>query len=88
MLEMKRFAEARGFKATGYRGLSIDNLSKLRWVIVPLEVFGGGMHFAVVVGVNGPVVDLADPCFGRRRTTVSYLTKRWYHGLALVIQSR
>jgi predicted double-glycine peptidase len=88
MLEMKRYAEARGFRASGYRNMSIDDISKLRWVIVPIEKRSGEAHFVVVVGIRGRTVELADPAFGRYRASRSRFTKLWRDGLALVIQAR
>jgi hypothetical protein len=88
MLEMKRYAEARGFRASGYRGMTVDDISPLRWIIVPIEKQSGEAHFVVVVGIQGGTVDIADPSFGRHRISLSRFTKYWRDGLALVIQTR
>jgi predicted double-glycine peptidase len=68
--------------------MTVDDISPLRWIIVPIEKQSGEAHFVVVVGIQGGTVDIADPSFGRYRISLSRFTKYWRDGLALVIQTR
>src|SRR5690242_19372451 len=47
LLDMKRYAEGRGLRAEGYRGLSLDELLRLKSPIIPIDLHGDP-HFVVV----------------------------------------
>src|SRR5262245_36021349 len=64
-LDMKRYAEGRGLRAEGYRGLSLEELLRLKSPIVPIDLHGDP-HFVVVRGARGDRIELADPAFGNR----------------------
>jgi predicted double-glycine peptidase len=85
MLDLKRFAEARGFRGVGYGALGLDDLARFHWPIVPLRQAGGSAHFVVVVAVDADGVDVADPAFGRYRMATTKFAERWREGRALVI---
>lgn len=84
LLDMKRFAESRGFKAEGYRGLTTEDLVRMSSTIVPIEEYGRP-HFVVVRGKRGDTLDIADPAYGNRRMTVEQFQKVWRDGIAFAI---
>jgi hypothetical protein len=73
-----------GFQATGYGGLSLDELVGLAPVIAPIRVFGFG-HFVVVRGRMGDRLLLADPAFGNRTMTEREFRRAWTSGVGFVI---
>jgi uncharacterized protein len=85
LLDLKRFAEGRGYRATGYRQLSYDDLLKLDTPIVPIETKGYS-HFVVVRGIRGNRVHLADPAFGNRIITVPAFKRAWLGGFGFVLR--
>ena len=63
LLDLQKLAIERGHKAEGFR-LHIDQLSRIeRPVIVFIKPFGYA-HFAVLRGIRGDRVHLADPSLG------------------------
>jgi uncharacterized protein len=84
-LDLKRYAESRGYKATGYRQLRFDDLIRLDSPIVPIQSKGYS-HFVVYRGVRDQRVYLADPAFGNRTMTVSAFRRAWLGGLGFVVR--
>jgi len=85
MLDMKHFVETRGFKGTGYKGLSFEDLLTLDAPIVPID-FQGNPHFVVVRGLNGDgEVHLADPAFGNHAISAEKFKSVWKDGIAFVV---
>ncbi|HEX7128078.1 MAG TPA: C39 family peptidase [Thermodesulfobacteriota bacterium] len=85
LLDLKRFAESRGYRATGYRGLTIEDLTALEApAIVPVRV-KGYEHFVVVRGVRGDRVHLADPAFGNLTLRRDQFRRVWYDGIGFVV---
>jgi predicted double-glycine peptidase len=76
LLDLKRYAEARGFKADGYAGMSLDDLVKLGPAIVAV-ILDRYPHFVVFRGRSGDRVLLADPAFGNRSVEVEVFEKAW-----------
>jgi uncharacterized protein len=87
LLDMKRFAESRGYAAEGYRGLGLEELLAMRSPIVPIEEFGNP-HFIVVRGKRGGEIDIADPAFGNRRMTEKRFREAWRDGIGFVLERR
>jgi len=84
LLDMKRFAESRGYAATGYRNLSLEELLAMRSPIVPIDEYGDP-HFVVVRGRRDGKVELADPAFGNRSMSVERFTSVWKEGIGFVV---
>jgi predicted double-glycine peptidase len=76
LLDLKQFVQRRGLSADGYSGLTIDDLTGLGAVIVPIQV-NGFSHFVVFRGISGDRVLLADPAYGNRTMQVGYFTSIW-----------
>jgi predicted double-glycine peptidase len=85
LLDMKRFAESRGYTAAGYRNLSVDQLLQMRSPIVPIEEYGNP-HFVVVRGMLGRDLDIADPAFGNRRMPVERFREVWKDGIGFIVE--
>lgn len=84
LLDLKRYAEARGFRADGYLNVSLDDLAHFRTAIVPVD-FEGYPHFVVFRGRNGDRVLIADPAFGNRSVEVEHFQKAWQK-MAFVVE--
>jgi uncharacterized protein len=84
MLDLKRFAEDRGYRATGYSGLALSDLVALGPAIVPIRI-PHGRHFVVFRGVDGGRVLLSDPAAGPRSMTVAGFEDVWldHEGFAI-----
>jgi predicted double-glycine peptidase len=76
LLDLKRYAEARGFQAEGYSGMSLADLEKLGPAIVQV-ILDRYPHFVVFRGREGNRVLIADPAFGNRSVEVEVFEKAW-----------
>lgn len=76
LLDLKRYAEARGFQAEGYLDLDLDELAELGPAIVPV-IFHGYPHFVVYRGRVADRVLIADPAFGQRAVEVVTFADAW-----------
>lgn len=76
MLDMKRFLEARGLAADGYR-LSLDELAALRQPTIALITIGRYRHFIVVKGMTADRVLIGDPALGLRSVAREDFAKLW-----------
>jgi predicted double-glycine peptidase len=83
LLDLKLCAERMGYQATGVK-LSYASLPKLKGpVLVHLER-EDYRHFAILKGVRGDRIFLADPSRGNLRISVDRFAKEW-SGIALVL---
>jgi predicted double-glycine peptidase len=85
LLDLKRFAQARGYTAEGFSGMSLQDLiAQKSSVITPIH-FKGFDHFVVVKGVVGDRILLADPGFGNVTMRTTRFTKMWKSGIVFII---
>ncbi|HZY63088.1 MAG TPA: C39 family peptidase [Edaphobacter sp.] len=85
LLDLKHFAQARGYTAEGFSGMSLDELAAEKSsVIVPIH-FKGFDHFVVVKGVVGDRVILADPGFGNVTMKAGRFMKIWKNGIVFIV---
>ncbi|GGG68488.1 C39 family peptidase [Edaphobacter dinghuensis] len=85
LLELKQFAQARGYTAEGFSGMSIEDLAaEDSWVITPIH-FKTFDHFVVVKGVVGDRVILADPGFGNVTMKTTRFANIWKNGIVFVV---
>jgi len=85
LLELKRFAQARGYSAEGFSGMSLEDLAAEKaWVITPIH-FKTFDHFVVVKGIVGDRIILADPGFGNVTMKTTRFAKIWKNGIVFVI---
>jgi uncharacterized protein len=87
LLDLKRFAESRGFSAEGYRDLSLEELLQFNSPIVPISVHGYP-HFVVVRGMQDGEIALADPAFGNRTMSSEKFLAAWREGIGFVVHGR
>lgn len=87
LLDLKRFADSRGYRGIGYRDLSIEDLVKFGPTIVPIRVHGYN-HFVIFRGLEDGHVLLADPAFGNRRMTLDRFKTAWLQNLGFVVARR
>jgi len=84
LLDMKRFAESRGYAAAGFRNVTVEELLRLENPIVPISEYGDP-HFVVVRGLRDGKVDVADPGYGNRVMSIERFTAAWKEGIAFVV---
>lgn len=85
MLDMKRYAEERGYRALGFRGLGFDDIRYFDGPIVPVD-FNGYNHYVVLKGVTPDgEVHIADPAFGNRTISRETFEEGWMDGMAFVM---
>lgn len=85
LLDLKHFAQARGYSAEGFSGMTLQDLiAQKSSVITPIH-FKGFDHFVVVKGIVGDRILLADPGFGNVTMRTSRFTKMWKNGIVFII---
>lgn len=85
LLDLKHFAEARGYTAEGFSDMSLEELARqTSWVIVPVRLKGFD-HFVVVKGVLGDRIFLADPGFGNVTMKTFRFKEIWKNGIVFIV---
>jgi predicted double-glycine peptidase len=85
LLDLKHFAEARGYHAEGFSGMTIEDLALEKTsVITPIRAKGVD-HFVVVKGIVAGHVILADPGFGNMTMRVDQFQSLWKNGIVFVV---
>lgn len=85
LLDLKRFAQARGYHAEGYTGMSIEELASQKTaVIVPIRLKGFD-HFIVVRKITNGRVIIADPGFGNLTMRVDRFQTLWKEGIVFIV---
>jgi uncharacterized protein len=85
LLNMQEFAEARGYDANGYGGMSFNDLLNFIPSIVPVK-FHGYDHFVVVRAVRDGEVVFADPAYGRRTMSIADFDRAWEQKLVFAVR--
>jgi uncharacterized protein len=85
LLDMKHFAQARGYNAEAFSGMTIEDLAREKTsVITPIRSKGVD-HFVVVKGFVAGHVLLADPAFGNMTMRVDQFQSLWKNGIVFEI---
>ncbi|HEY4011266.1 MAG TPA: C39 family peptidase [Acidobacteriaceae bacterium] len=85
LLDMKHFAQARGYSAEGFSDMSMQELADQKSpVIVPIRLKGFD-HFVVVKGVLADRVFLADPGFGNETMKTDRFQHLWKNGIVFIV---
>lgn len=85
MLDMKHYAEERGYRGIGFRGLHLEDISYFDGPIVPVKLHGYN-HYVVFKGLTADGrVRIADPAFGNRTLNKKRFTEAWVNGMAFVM---
>jgi predicted double-glycine peptidase len=87
LLEMKWFAEKKGYVATGYRINDVNNLNKLKIPAITVVKVRGYAHFVVIKGVADGQVFIADPAFGNRSRPLEGFDREWNKVILVVLHS-
>jgi hypothetical protein len=85
LLEMKHFAEQRGYVSAGYRINDVKNLAKLKVPAITLITVRGYAHFVVIKGIAQGQVFLADPAFGNRSRPIDSFANEWNNVILVVL---
>lgn len=86
MLDMKRYLEARGYQADGFR-MPLDSLrEKVRLPMIVLLNIEGFRHFVLIKGISEDEVLIGDPARGLKIYSYSKFSEYW-DGTAFVIRS-
>ena len=83
LLDLKKIAEHYGFRAQGFK-LKKEQLKLLKGPVLIFFKPFGYEHFAVLKGVKGDRVYIADPSRGHYRDAIYRFTKEWT-GITLVL---
>ena len=85
LFDLKRFAQALGYRAEGYGGLTLEDLDVLAMpAIVPVRIHGLD-HFVVLRDIIGGHVVIGDPAFGNLTMPVKRFKQIWKGGIAFVV---
>lgn len=87
LLELKRFAEQRGYVAAGFRIDDVKNLSRLKVPAIALVRVRGYAHFVVIKGIAAGQVFIADPAFGNRSRPLESFDREWNNVILAVLHS-
>src|SRR5688572_12673062 len=85
LLDMKRYAESRGFAANGYAELTLEKLARAAPMIVPVNLDGYD-HFVVFRGVHAGRAILADPAYGNRSVPLERFESAWNGGIGFRVR--
>jgi predicted double-glycine peptidase len=85
MLDMKRYASERGYRATGFRGMEFEDIRYFDVPIIPVN-FHGYNHYVVFRGMTPDgQVRIADPAYGNRTLSREKFEAAWIDGIAFVM---
>jgi hypothetical protein len=85
LLDMKHFAQARGYTAEGFSDMSLEELAAEKSaVIVPIRLKGFD-HFIVVKGILADRVFIADPGFGNVTMKTDRFKRLWKNGIVFIV---
>ncbi len=87
LLDLKRYAEGRGFTADGYGNMTLRDLTETGPAIVPITLRGLN-HFVVFRGIQGDRVLLADPGWGNRTMQVPNFLEVWNTRVAFAVSRK
>ncbi|MBU1172409.1 MAG: C39 family peptidase [Proteobacteria bacterium] len=87
LLDMKKFVNALGYEANGYKGNLEDLTDSEFWpCIVPIKIFEY-RHFVVVKGVHQGHIFIADPWRGHSSYTLAQFEELWFENVMFVVSS-
>jgi predicted double-glycine peptidase len=87
LLDLKRFSQAIGYEAVGYK-MDMDFLKELNSpVLVPIK-FKNYRHFVVIKGVIDDRVFFADPAAGNMTMKTNRFSMIWQDGIGLVFTGK
>jgi predicted double-glycine peptidase len=87
MLELKHYAESRGYVSAGFKIAEVESLRKLEVPVLSLMTIRGYKHFVVLKGIEGDQVYVADPAFGNRSLSMEQFAEEWEHVVLVVLHA-
>ena len=85
LYDLKKYAESKGYKVTGYK-MDLEFLKELgKPIIVPIK-FKNYRHFVVVKGVIGDRVFIADPAVGNMTIKDTKFMALWTKGIGFLVE--
>ncbi len=92
LLDLKRFAQFRGYKAAGYKDMTLQDLMEQivhdkTPVLVPIKPYGYN-HFVIVRAIQENRVFLADPAIGHTTMTIARFRDIWVDGIGFVVSKQ
>ena len=87
LLDLKKFAESRGYKATGYK-MDLEFLRNINSPVLAPIKFKQYRHFVVVKGIIGDRIFLADPALGNITIKEDRFANIWEGKVGLVIEPK
>jgi len=88
MLDMKRFAQSRGFKVEGFQVADVKILKELTVPVITLVNAANYKHFVVIRKVDDRFVYLSDPSWGNRRISLEDFGYIWSKVILVAIGPR
>ncbi len=86
LLELKRYAESRGYRSGGFKIKDVNKLAQLKVPAITMIRPRGYAHFVVLKGMSKGQIYYADPAFGNRSKPMEEFAKEW-SGVILVVAS-
>lgn len=86
LLDIKRYLEATGFRADGFR-LPLDKLAEIGVPAITLINDDGYRHFVVIKGITADHILLADPARGTR-TIARHRFESMWNGISFIIRNK
>lgn len=87
LLDIKRFLDANGFEADGFK-VPLDKLEQEKLPAIVLINEKGYHHFVVIKGLRNDRVLVGDPARGTRVISLTKFMTLWTNGLLFVIHNR
>ncbi len=85
LLDLKRYVEARGYKGSGYSGLTLEELASFATpAIVPVRI-NNYDHFVVFRSLRGKRIVLADPSHGALTMKMEEFQAKWKNGIGFLV---
>lgn len=85
LLDMKRYLDATGYLANGYR-ISLDKLAQVEIPAIALIDTEGYLHFVVIKGADQAQVLIGDPAIGIATVTRAKFDTMWKNRILFVVQ--
>ena len=85
LLDLKHFAQARGYSAEGFSGVTLEQLAEEKTSVITPIRFKGFDHFVVVKGIVGDRIVLVDPGFGNLTMKTNRFAEIWKNGIMFVV---
>lgn len=87
LLDLKKFAQARGYEVVGYK-MDLEFLVELdKPVLIPVSIKDYS-HFVIFRGLQGDRVFIADPVLGNMTMRYEKFEKIWEGGIGLVLNGK